>query len=89
MPHGNGMEIIMKFSGKSCAFLTSNEKIVFYGCRGVVKYTDEEIILSLKDTDVLVSGKGLMLSTFFGGEISIMGEIKTLLLGETKGDKTC
>ena len=79
----------MKYGGKSCAFLTSNEKIVFYGCEGMVKYTGEEIILSLKDGEVLVSGKNLMLSTFFEGEISITGEIKGLTLGEHKGEKTC
>ena len=68
----------MGYLSDSCAFLTSNKKVVLCGCMGVIKYTDTEIILSLTDAQTCITGENLLLSTFFGGEISVTGEIETL-----------
>ena len=66
----------MSYINKSCAFLTGNKKIAICGCDGVIKYTDTEIILSLIDGQICINGSELMLATFFGGEISVTGEIE-------------
>ena len=73
----------MGYLNESCAFLTANRKIVFCGCKGVIKYTDEEIILSLSDMQVDILGSALLLSTFCGGEIAVTGEIQSLSMRKT------
>jgi hypothetical protein len=77
----------MGYLNESCAFLTANRRIVFCGCKRVIKYTDTEIVLFMTDGQVCILGEELLLSTFCGGEIAVTGEIQTLSLQKNERRK--
>ena len=64
--------------GKSCVFISSNEKITVCGCDGVDKYTEAEIVLSLTERKLKIVGKRLCLSTYVSGEIAVTGAIESI-----------
>lgn len=72
----------MRNVGKSCAFLTSNEKITLCGCRHVIKYSSSQVELDMCDTDISVCGSNLLLFTFENGEITVTGAIECIKFGE-------
>ncbi len=63
---------------ESCAFVSSNKKITLCGCKGVGKYSENEIQVKLTDLTVKVTGEKLLLSTYVSGEIVITGEIENI-----------
>ena len=63
---------------ESSAFLSSDRQITFYGCKGVEKYSEKEIVLQLVDVSVTVLGEMLSLSTFASDEISVTGAINAI-----------
>lgn len=73
---------------ESCAFVSSNKKITFCGCRGVGKYSENEIQVKLSDFTVTVTGEKLSLSTYVSGEIVITGEIQNINYGVSKTQKS-
>lgn len=61
--------------------------LIMYGCRRILKYTPEEIVISAKGFAVSIGGQRLICSTFHNGVISIEGYISsTRFISEDKGD---
>lgn len=48
------------------------------GCVRVISYTSEKIILAVTGNRLTLNGKGMTLSSFFSGEITVSGEIMSI-----------
>ena len=68
-------------SRSSTAEALGNREVCFGGCEGLVSYTECEVILSLCDNTVSVSGDGLVLRSFSGGRIAVCGRIDCIRYG--------
>ncbi len=50
------------------------------GCCGVLVYEDEVILLRLSQGAIRIDGRGLMLKSYYAGQMQITGKIKGLEL---------
>lgn len=48
------------------------------GCVRVISYTSEKIVLAVPGNRLTLNGKGMTLSSFFSGEITVSGEITSV-----------
>ncbi len=55
-----------------------NTSLVLYGCRRILKYTTEEMILRAKNFDVSVSGENLNCSVYHVQGVEISGVIEQI-----------
>ncbi len=53
-----------------------------YGCRRILKYSRDEMIVAAKAFDVKVLGENLTCSFFYGGAVAIEGVIKAFFVLE-------
>ncbi len=53
-------------------------------CRSVIRYTEEEICLRLCHSDLIVTGKNLLLHTYFDGHMTISGRVDGVTFEEVK-----
>ena len=60
----------LEVRGRNQIFLT--------GCRRILKYSSEEMIMSVKGFSVSVRGERLVCSTYHAGNISIDGFVKSV-----------
>ena len=51
------------------------ELLLVSGCRRILKYSSEEIMLKLKGFCVCIDGRGLLCTAYHYGSVSIEGEI--------------
>lgn len=58
-----------------CAELRGRSLLYLNGCRRILKYSSEEMIIAARGFEVKVLGSGLICSFFYGGTIAIEGEI--------------
>ncbi len=59
------------------------EQIYVYGCRRIIKYTKEEIILSVKDFYLSVKGLELVCLTYYDRAVGIEGCICNIDIGDS------
>ena len=52
------------------------------GCRRILKYSPEEMILAAKEFEVYIEGRNLICSTYHDGTVTVEGAILSLKLGE-------
>ena len=57
---------------------SGNREMTVSGCRRILTYSEEEILLSLGKVQALVRGKGLLCTVFNAGSITLCGEIRSL-----------
>ena len=60
--------------------LTGNGEAVITGCRRILHYGEEQMILALDKGSLRVEGKGLFCFSFEGGALTLRGCISALLL---------
>ena len=60
-------------SGFEVTFIPGEVTVV--GCNGVLVYEDEVILLRLTQGRLRIDGKGLMLKSYYAGEMQISGRI--------------
>ena len=69
-----------KSTGHFGVVLTGNGEAVITGCRRIIHYGEEEMILALAKGVLRVRGKGLFCFSFEGGAVTLRGEIYALLI---------
>jgi hypothetical protein len=55
-------------------------EVTVLGCNGVQVYEDEVILLRLAHGGLRIDGKGLMLKSYFDGEMQVTGRIRGMEL---------
>ena len=55
-------------------------EVTVAGCMGVLVYEDEVILLRLEKGGLEIRGSGLLLKSYYGGEIQITGKIRAMEL---------
>lgn len=71
-------EFRLEVRGRNLVFLQ--------GCRRILKYSPEEMILAAKGFKVAIRGEGLICSSYHGGTVSIEGRIRGVELLGGRGD---
>ena len=71
--------------------IRGEHEIEVEGCRGILEYEPEKIVLSTKNGRFTALGKCLMLSDFRSGVLYIRGNIKATFFGDIAPweDETC
>ncbi len=67
------------------AFVVFGRETTVCGCERVICYNEDSISLGMREGKLTVEGKGLNVTTFFGNEIKICGEIALLRFENEKG----
>ena len=67
-------EVRIELRGRNLLFLC--------GCRRILKYTPELIVLSVKGGTVSVTGERLICTSYHSGTISLEGAISSVSFGE-------
>ena len=62
-------------SGELRVELCGRNQLLLHGCRRIIKYSADEMIISASSAVVRVRGKRLICSSFYGGTLSIDGYI--------------
>jgi hypothetical protein len=55
------------------------------GCRRIVKYSEDEMIIAVRGFEVRIRGQGLTCSTYHCGAVTVDGEILGVDIGEWEG----
>lgn len=62
-------------------YITFEEgEVTVEGCSSVLTYRDEVILLRLSEQNLRISGSGLLLKSYFDGEMQVSGKISGLEL---------
>ena len=56
--------------------LEGSKRLTVHGCRRILSYTTEELLLSLGGSALRIEGGRLRCSSFSGGAITVLGEIQ-------------
>ncbi len=67
-------EVRVELRGKNQLFVT--------GCRRILKYSSELMLLSVKGDILNVSGERLICTSYCGGTVTIDGNIRAIFFGE-------
>ena len=62
--------------GEFRAEMRGRRSMYIYGCKRILKYSSEEMIVVARACQVKVLGEGLVCSFFYGGSMAIEGEIR-------------
>ena len=60
------------------AVLFGENAMYLENVRSIAKYDQEQIIVSLKDGGLDISGKGLLIKKYCGGDLVVCGKIKRI-----------
>lgn len=63
------------FSGGFSVELCGRERLLLQGCRRIIKYSTEEMILRSKGFSVSIRGEGLTCTTYHGGSVTVEGRV--------------
>lgn len=69
--------------GGSHIEIVSNTTVKINGCRRIIDYSSDKVILSMKEYDLTVIGRGLTLSSYGENTAAVSGEIMSIGLGGT------
>ncbi len=58
--------------------IENGKKVLISGCRKILEYSPEKIRILLSGESITLTGKELTLYDFFGNEIQISGNIRSL-----------
>ena len=75
-----------RLGGESGAFLCSSREITVTGCKKILHYSTEKVILLLSDGIMEIVGQGICAATYFGREIRFSGRLSLIKLSES-GEK--
>ena len=66
------------FIGSFTVEMRGRELLFMQGCRGIVKYSKEEIILAAKGFFVSIKGNGLICTSYYGGTVTVEGKVNNI-----------
>lgn len=69
-------------AGEVCVEIRGRKSLLMQGCRRILKYSPEEMILSAKGFDVSVRGAGLVCLSYHEGAVIIDGKIENVDFGK-------
>ncbi len=75
------------FGGCSYIEIESDRSVKINGCKEIIDYSSEKVILSSNEFDILVIGRGLTLMSYGSNTAMIKGEICGLSF--EKGERSC
>ncbi len=61
--------------------IVSNSSVKVNGCRRIVDYSSDKVVLSMKEYELTVVGRNLTLSSYGENTASVTGEIISVKLG--------
>ncbi len=67
------------------AFVVFGKEMTVCGCEKVICYTDDKVVLGMRGGELIAEGKYLAVTTFFGNEIKICGDVRLLKFEESEG----
>ena len=67
--------------GGSYIEIVSNSTVKVNGCRRIIEYSSETVILSMKEYELTVSGRELTLSSYGESTAAVSGQILSVTLG--------
>ena len=67
--------------GGSYIEIVSNSTVKVNGCRRIVEYSSDKVILSMKEYDLTVTGRELTLSSYGENTAAVSGAILSVKLG--------
>ena len=75
--------------GGCYAEIRGRNHVTVRGCRRVVKYSPETVVLKMKRESIVIVGKRLRCLTYFSGAVTVEGIIDTFsfLGADDRGDK--
>ncbi len=73
--------------GKFRLELRGREQLFVWGCHRIIKYSEEEMILSAKGFSVVIRGERLVCSSYHEGGVSIEGYVCGVELDDSAEDK--
>ena len=62
--------------------LCGTGELTVRGCKRILSYAEQQILLQLPSHTLLVEGEGLLCSAFCAGAVTVSGEIRALTIGE-------
>ncbi len=54
------------------------KEVFAHGVKAIAEYSEERVRLRLSDMTLCVNGTGLVMKSFFGGAVCVMGDIRGL-----------
>lgn len=73
-------------AGSFAVELRGRGSLTVEGCRRIIKYSTEEMILAANDFQVHIVGERLVCTVFHGGSITVEGRVCGISFSEDKGD---
>ena len=67
--------------GGSHIEIVSNSTVKVNGCRRIIDYSSDKVVLSMREYDLTVVGRNLTLTSYGVNTAAISGEIVTVKLG--------
>ncbi len=69
-------------AGETMIELRGKNQLFVGGCRRIITYSPTLIVLAVKGDALSVKGKRLICTSYYGGTVSIEGEIRSISFGE-------
>ena len=69
-------------AGEARIELRGKNQLFVGGCRRIITYSPTLIVLAVKGDALSVKGKRLICTSYYGGTVSIEGEIRSISFGE-------
>lgn len=74
------------FVGSFTLEMRGRKLLFMQGCRGIEKYSTEEIILEAKDFFVCIKGGNLICTSYHGGTVTVEGRVNNIDFLDGKED---
>ena len=71
-------------AGSFAVELRGRETLTLEGCRRIIKYSTEEMILAANDFQVHIAGERLVCTTFHGGSVTVEGRVSGISFSDGK-----
>ena len=75
------------FTGGFRLEIRGRNNVIVHGCRRILKYSPDEMILSIKGFSVSIEGERLVCSAYLDGAVCIDGYINGVRFDNQKGDR--
>ena len=69
------------FAGDVYLELRGKNSIILKGCRRILAYSPEKIVLKIKEGILSLNGKRLVCTAFHSGGVSVEGDISSIVFG--------
>ena len=74
-------------SGEMRIELRGRNTLFVHGCKRIIKYSAEEMILGMKNTELHIAGERLICTTYHSGVVTVEGFIKKISFDDGGAEK--